>query len=96
MVQAIKMAARVLALVAIGGAMVVLFAAVANMIAGAIGIGSIIPYIRIAVTFINHWTGGVGNWLIGIGGTLFAIEAGILVFKGVLLAQKFILKVSEG
>lgn len=96
MVPAIKMAARVAALVTLGAAIAVLFGVVINLLAGAIGIASIVSYIGVAKSVIDHWTLGVGSWLIGVAGTLFLTEAAIQVFKFVALGYRFITKVSEG
>lgn len=96
MVPAIKMAARVAALITLGAAIAVLFGVVVNILAGAVGIGAITQYIGVAKSVIDHWTMGVGSWLIGVAGTLFLIEAAIQVFKFVTMGYRFITKVSEG
>lgn len=96
MVEAIKMAARVATLAIIAAAIVLLINTAVNLLAGAVGIGAIATYLPKAISFINHWTGGVGGWLLSIAAILFTIEAATVVYQIGSMATKFALKISEG
>lgn len=96
MVEVIKMTARIAALVILSAAIVVLFAAVATFTIGGGDITPILPYIGVAFTFVNHWTGGWGGVLVAAGFTLLSVELAIKVFKLATIAIRFVFRTSEG
>lgn len=96
MVEAMKMAARIAAVAAIGILITNLVGTLIGVFVGAEGIGAITEGIGVAKAFINNWLPINGNLLIGVAMALISLEVGILAFKAFKVAQRVIFKVSEG
>lgn len=95
-VIALKMAARVAALTLLAAAAGTLVVSMVSILVGIPSIGWIMSGIGVAITFIEHWYGTAGGILLAWAGALFTFEIAILVYKGVLIVQSFLLRVSEG
>lgn len=96
MVQAIKMAARVVAMVALGVAITTLISQVVGVFVGAEGIAAIVSGIGTAKAFIENWMPINGTRLLLAAGGLVAIEVSLIAYKIVRIIQGFALKINEG
>lgn len=96
MVQAIKMAARVVAMIALGVAITTLISQVIGVFVGAEGISAIINGIGIVKAFIENWMPINGTRLLLAAAGLVAIEAALIAYKIVRIVQGFALKINEG
>lgn len=97
MIEAVKMAARISALVALALASAVLMSSLVPLLTGISGIGWIVQGMGIAVAFVSHWWGETNAAaLMTATSALISIEVALLVYKGVLVVQKFLLRASEG
>lgn len=97
MIEAIKITARLASLAILGVAATVMMAQIATMIGGgAEGVQKMLSMMTVVMTFLEHWLGEGANMLVGVAAGLFTLEMGILVYKGILVVQRVILKANEG
>lgn len=97
MVEAIKMAARVVAVGAICVLMVAVFAAMASIITVPAALGSdLLKGIGIARAFMDTWTNGAAGTLLGIAGGIIVLELALIAIRVAKIVQNAIFKVSEG
>lgn len=96
MVQVIKMAARVVAVTAMGLVMVSVFSALVAIFVGTEGISAITWGIGTAKAFIDNWLPINGTLLLTVAGSLITLEIGLLTFRIAKIVQKVVFKISEG
>lgn len=96
MVEAIKMAARVTAVAAMGVVMMSIFGILIGIFIGAPGIAALGWGIGTAKAFIENWLPINANILFSVAIALIALEVGLLTYRVTKIIQNVIFKISEG
>lgn len=96
MVDAIKMAARVTAVAAMGVIMVSIFGILAGIFIGAPGIAALAWGIGTAKAFVENWVPINADILFSVAIALIALEVGLLTYRVTKIIQNVIFKISEG
>lgn len=96
MVEAIKMAARVTAVAAMGVIMVSVFGILVGIFIGAPGIAALAWGIGTAKAFAENWLPVNADILFTVAIALIALEVGLLTYRVTKIIQNVIFKISEG
>lgn len=95
-VEAIKMAARVTAVAAMGVIMISIFGIMVGIFIGAPGIAALAWGIGTAKAFVENWVPINADILFSVAIALIALEVGLLTYRVTKIIQNVIFKISEG
>lgn len=96
MVDAIKMAARVTAVAAMGVIMISIFGILLGIFIGAPGIAALAWGVGTAKAFVANWVPINADILFSVAIALIALEVGLLTYRVTKIIQNVIFKISEG
>lgn len=97
MVEAIKMAARVVAVTAMCVLIAAVLAAMMKVFTVPTSLAAdLVKGLGIAKAFMDTWTGGAADTLLKIAGAIVVMEIAVVAIKVAKIVQNVVFKISEG